>query len=116
MVSLMRIEWIRLMKNKKNWIILGLFLAFVLALPFYHNKKNEEAVLRRDSIYESSINYAEIERALIAKEYTDTLEDFDPDTFDEVYPKENQIRQDTWTRDIVFTQKQQLPFGRGEWM
>ena len=116
MVSLMRIEWIRLMKNKKNWIILGLFLAFVLALPFYHNKKNEEAVLRRDSIYESSINYAEIERALIAKEYTDTLEDFDPDTFDEVYPKENQIRQDTWTRDIVFTQKQQLAFGRGEWM
>ena len=116
MVSLMRIEWIRLMKNKKNWIILGLFLAFVLALPFYHNKKNDEAVLRRDSIYESYINYAEIERALIAKEYTDTLEDFDPDTFDEVYPKENQIRQDTWTRDIVFTQKQQLAFGRGEWM
>lgn len=116
MVSLMRIEWIRLMKNKKNWIILGLFLAFVLALPFYHNKKNEEAVLRRDSIYESSINYAEIERALIAKEYTDTLEDFDPDTFDEVYPKENQMRQDIWTRDIAFTQKQQLAFGRGEWM
>lgn len=116
MVSLMRIEWIRLMKNKKNWIILGLFLAFVLALPFYHNKKNEEAVLRRDSIYESSINYAEIERALIAEEYTDTLEGFDPDTFDEVYPKENQMRQDIWTRDIAFTQKQQLAFGRGEWM
>ena len=116
MASLIKIEWTRLLKNKKNLIVLGLFLAFVLVLPSYHKKINEETVLRRDSVYESSLSYSEIERSLIAREYTDTIEDFDPDTFDGVYPKENQIRQDYWTRDIAFTQKQELAFGREEWM
>ena len=116
MASLIKMEWTRLRKNKKNLIVLGIFLAFVLLLPSYHKKINEKTVLQRDSIYEASLSYAETERSVIAKEYTDTLEDFDPDTFDGVYPKENQVRQDYWTRDIAFTQKQELAFGREEWI
>lgn len=116
MASLIKMEWTRLRKNKKNLIVLGIFLAFVLLLPSYHKKTNEKTVLQRDSIYEASLSYAETERSVIAKEYTDTLEDFDPDTFDGVYPKENQVRQDYWTRDIAFTQKQELAFGREEWI
>ena len=61
MASLIKMEWTRLRKNKKNLIVLGIFLAFVLLLPSYHKKIDEKTVLQRDSIYEASLSYAETE-------------------------------------------------------
>ncbi len=116
MVSLIKIEWTRLLKNKKNLMILGLLLALVLLLSFYNKKLNDGIVLRRNNMYELSVTYSMMERDAIAREYTDTLEGVDPETFDGIYPEENQKRQDYWTRDITFTNKQWVAFRRDGWL